>query len=179
MKIATTFFLQCCAIALFPLGVWGQTLYSTAGAHQEGIGFSISWSLGEPITLTALATSGDTIALTQGFQQPLVAPVREPEPEEVLCENSPPKIINDGITSTPGIHDFFKFEIGQFFQVEKLVIVNRWGELIREYKNEYNNDFDGTAANGSELPQGTYYYLLVYGNEYQTCESKGSIHVLR
>ena len=51
-----------------------------------------------------------------------------------------------------------------------LQIFNRWGVLVFEQDN-YSNDWDGfsngrlTISNGGKLPNGTYYYRLVLGND--------------
>ncbi len=45
------------------------------------------------------------------------------------------------------------------FPQSELIIFNRWGDVV--YKaSPYNNDWQGTATNGTDLPEGTYYYIL-------------------
>ncbi len=45
------------------------------------------------------------------------------------------------------------------FPKSELIIFNRWGDVV--YKaSPYNNDWQGTATNGDDLPEGTYYYIL-------------------
>lgn len=47
----------------------------------------------------------------------------------------------------------------------KLIIYNRWGNIVYEQSN-YNNDWNGENNSGEEIPDGTYFALLtVYGKE--------------
>jgi len=45
------------------------------------------------------------------------------------------------------------------FSKQELIIFNRWGDVVYSAK-PYLNDWGGKNKNGSELPQGTYYYVL-------------------
>jgi len=45
------------------------------------------------------------------------------------------------------------------FPQSELVIFNRWGDVVFK-ASPYNNDWAGTANNGDNLPEGTYYYIL-------------------
>jgi gliding motility-associated-like protein len=40
-----------------------------------------------------------------------------------------------------------------------LIVFNRWGDIVFEAQ-PYNNDWNGVNADGSPLPDGTYYYIL-------------------
>ncbi len=67
-----------------------------------------------------------------------------------------------------GKHDNFVIE--SFIErglKAKVEIYNRWGNLV--YKNnDYKNDWNGTSNNGvrigDELPDGTYYFVIVFSN---------------
>ncbi|MFM2265087.1 MAG: hypothetical protein RLZ77_505 [Bacteroidota bacterium] len=43
--------------------------------------------------------------------------------------------------------------------VERLQIFNRWGMVVYEQKN-YTNQWDGRSSDGTELPDGTYFYSI-------------------
>lgn len=43
-----------------------------------------------------------------------------------------------------------------------VTIHNRWGSVIRRYENNFES-WDGTNQNGTELPDGTYYYVVQWG----------------
>lgn len=56
-------------------------------------------------------------------------------------------------------------------------IYNRWGDLVWE-TNSYNNETNfwiGTTQEGADLPDGTYFYLVTYGNE----AKKGWVQITR
>ena len=45
------------------------------------------------------------------------------------------------------------------FQGSRLTVFNRWGNMVYESEN-YMNDWDGTDMGGSDLSQGTYYWVF-------------------
>jgi gliding motility-associated-like protein len=60
-----------------------------------------------------------------------------------------------------GKNDYFEI-IEDIGQVE-LIIFNRWGN--EEYTNgNYSNDWDGRNNKGAELPNDTYFYILIFEN---------------
>ena len=67
----------------------------------------------------------------------------------------------------PGLSDF---------PDNKIIIFNRWGDLLFE-ATPYTNDWDGSGADGQPLPEGTYYYIMDIGNN--TEPAQGFIHLTR
>jgi len=69
-----------------------------------------------------------------------------------------------------GVNDYLVFTGIPLDQTMALVVFNEWGMTLFE-SNDYQNDWDGTNqvgtafVKGKELPVGTYYYVLRYGNE--------------
>jgi len=62
-----------------------------------------------------------------------------------------------------GVNDGFIFDIPQLIQNENRVIIyNRWGDVIREFVNYNNNDviWKGFDKNGNEVAKGTYYFVI-------------------
>jgi len=62
-----------------------------------------------------------------------------------------------------GMNDRLEFQGLEAFEDNRLIIYNRWGNVIYE-KSGYQQDdflFDGTR-NGEELPADTYYYILTF-----------------
>lgn len=58
-----------------------------------------------------------------------------------------------------GKNDYFR--IGEYSGKVELIIINQWGSL--EYSNNnYLNDWDGRNNEGSDLPAGTYFYILKF-----------------
>lgn len=97
---------------------------------------------------------------------------------------NPDSIVNLPNTITPNgdglndqlIFDFIELNPEQFDKTE-MTIFNRWGEVIFEAQ-PYQNNWDGTTADGKKLPEGTYYYIMRLnvpdGNIF-----RGSVTVLR
>ncbi len=56
-----------------------------------------------------------------------------------------------------------------------LIVMNRWGSEVYIEEN-YTNGWRGTSTGGDDLPDGTYYYLLVCGDEVRY---KGAISIIR
>ena len=62
-----------------------------------------------------------------------------------------------------GVNDVFELDIPILLQNDNTVfIVNRWGDVIREYKNYNNEDvaWDGTGKSGQGVTNGTYFYIV-------------------
>ena len=79
------------------------------------------------------------------------------DPDSVMVEYNAITPNGDGLNDV-FIFDFLLTNPDQFPDNE-LVIFNRWGDIVYQAK-PYNNDWGGTNQKGSDLPQGTYYYIL-------------------
>jgi gliding motility-associated-like protein len=64
------------------------------------------------------------------------------------------KIPNVFTPNGDGVNDLFEIEALAEFTTNELMIFNRWGNLVYEVHN-YQNDWQG-----SNLNEGTYYYVL-------------------
>jgi gliding motility-associated-like protein len=62
-----------------------------------------------------------------------------------------------------GINDVFEIQNIYQFPANSIQIMNRWGSTVYT-KEPYDNTFNGTGSNGTELPDGTYFYKLDIGN---------------
>jgi len=58
-----------------------------------------------------------------------------------------------------GKNDVWEIEVLEEFPEAKVQIFNRWGELLFEQDNGYQEPWDGTYQ-GEALPIGTYYYII-------------------
>jgi gliding motility-associated-like protein len=57
----------------------------------------------------------------------------------------------------------------------EIIIMNRWGAEV--YRNfPYNNNWNGVGTGGSELPDGTYYFIVKFENDIRF---KGPITIIR
>ncbi|MFC2137924.1 gliding motility-associated C-terminal domain-containing protein, partial [Bacteroidota bacterium] len=61
--------------------------------------------------------------------------------------------------------------------IEEVVVVNRWGEVVFSSKN-YSNKFKGISNKGKELPTGTYYFIITFIDG-QIPPQRGSITIIR
>lgn len=78
---------------------------------------------------------------------------------EVLCSEL--MIYNGFSPNGDGVNDHFLIDGIEAFPENKLTIWNRWGNLIFS-ANGYKNQWGGTWE-GSDLPDGTYFYILEDG----------------
>ncbi len=68
-----------------------------------------------------------------------------------------------------GVNDLLVIEGIEYYPNNRLTILNRWGEVV--YKSApYANNWDGSANTGlvagnDKLPDGTYYYVLILGDD--------------
>jgi large repetitive protein len=78
------------------------------------------------------------------------------EIEVVNCEIEIPNIITP---NGDGVNDAFHISNLEFHPNTELRIFNRWGNLVYESDN-YDNNWRGTKTNGTDLSDGTYFYIL-------------------
>ncbi len=88
------------------------------------------------------------------------------------CEIEIPNVITP---NGDNINDILIIKNIEYQYDNKLIIYNRWGNVIREYM-PYQNKWDGTDSDGNSVPEGTYFYILwlIDGRHFQ-----GSINVER
>jgi gliding motility-associated-like protein len=85
------------------------------------------------------------------------------EPDEVIL-SVPNLTIPQGVTpNNDGINDYFNIE-GLEFTRNELVIINTGGAVVYQEEDYRSDDpvnaWTGLDLNGSEVPEGTYYFLL-------------------
>ena len=77
--------------------------------------------------------------------------------------------------NSDGFNDTFVIKGIENFPTNELIIYNRWGKEIIQFKG-YKNEWDGRDANGEQVADGVYYYILhLTGGRY----FQGSITVIR
>jgi gliding motility-associated-like protein len=85
----------------------------------------------------------------------------------------PPFIIYNALTpNDDGVNDYWKIKGIELFPDNKVVIMDRWGEIIAEFEHYDNasNHWAGLDKEGNMVPNGTYYYFLTisgYGGFYK------------
>lgn len=79
-----------------------------------------------------------------------------------ISETPEIEVINVVTPQQNGKHDFLEIRNIEFYPGNRVFIYSRWGDEV--YKttdyNNTNNRFTGVAANGNELAEGTYYYVI-------------------
>ncbi len=92
-------------------------------------------------------------------------------------------VFNEFSPNNDGLNDVFFIECIEDYPLNNLKIFNRWGNKVFETKG-YKNDWRGTVSvksfNGSDenLPVGTYYYLLDFGDK-ATPTKSGWLYISR
>lgn len=90
-------------------------------------------------------------------------------------------IVNNAFSPNgDGINDLFRIDANALLSNDNtVVIINRWGDIIREYSNYDNMNvaWDGSNTAGDQVPAGTYFYVVeIPSIEYKTT---GWIQVVR
>ena len=91
---------------------------------------------------------------------------------EVLCTR--PVVYTGFSPNGDGVNDFFKITNLDNFPDNKLLVFNRWGNLVFHEKR-YGGKWDGRDVGDSVLPDGTYFYQLHLGTG-QTMSGFVQIH---
>lgn len=73
-----------------------------------------------------------------------------------------------------GVNDHFEIPCIQPIEVLRLLIFNRWGDMVYQ-TDHYQNEWDGTHK-GKPLPEGTYFYVLYRTNQEP---KQGSVEIKR
>jgi gliding motility-associated-like protein len=123
----------------------GQSNYSYAWSNTSTVQNLISIPAGI-YTLTVTDANACTVSASITLTQPEFG---LPEMPEGISPN------NDGK------NDAFVIHYIENYPENTLVIFNRWGEELLRYEG-YLNQWTGLNKNGEELPEGTYYPILVY-----------------
>jgi gliding motility-associated-like protein len=84
----------------------------------------------------------------------------------------------DGFSpNNDGINDDWNIPVLSYFPINSVIIINRWGSEVWKGVN-YNNTsniWSGKNMNGSDLPDGTYYFIINYSN----VEKRGWVFIKR
>ena len=59
-----------------------------------------------------------------------------------------------------GYNDFLIFDLSNAYPNSKLMIYNRWGNMVYESMIPYKDNWFGNDVSGNPLPTGTYYYII-------------------
>ena len=90
---------------------------------------------------------------------------------EQNCDLTIPNVFTP---NADGINDEFEILNLEHYPNAQIVIYNRWGEKVFEHHDYYNNWWDGSNA-----PDGVYFYVLKYSRMGETRYSEGSVTIIR
>ncbi|GEM_PF-1417012 len=112
-----------------------------------------------------------------------VMPYNIEVPEDANCRFGPREIaeacdavvrpINVFTPNGDGINDFLAFTLLELYPGSMLQVFNRWGEMVYEDDNYYN-DWDG-----EDLKEGTYFYILKVNDDLYPEPFKGNFTIIR
>ena len=76
-----------------------------------------------------------------------------------------------------GQNDNWNIPVLNYYPVNRVLVINRWGSEIWKGINYNNNDivWTGKNKNGEDMPDGTYYYIINYNNT----EKRGWVFIKR
>lgn len=125
-----------------------RDVLSTSGQDISGSNLQMSYTIGEPFTLTLENSTIHTL----GFQQP------ESKPETEL-----PFAIPGGLSPNgDGINDTWDIQGLENYPVTSISVFDRWGKKLF-FSTSGSTSWDGTS-NGRECPTGDYYYIIELDN---------------
>jgi len=153
------------------LNVHAQSLIPVVVSSQGGFYtspvISVSWTIGEVMSETF---SQSNHFLTQGFHQPHsnLIKVKEDKKYDFFDAFSP---------NGDDKNDTWIIPILDIYPANSTTIFNRWGNDVWKTNNYHNqnNVFKGQNLNGEDLPDGTYFYIIKYGNN----EKRGWLFIKR
>ncbi len=76
-----------------------------------------------------------------------------------------------------GVNDYWTIPVLNYYPVNTVLIINRWGSEVWKGVNYNNKDvvWTGKNMNGEDMPDGTYYYIINYDNT----EKRGWVFIKR
>jgi gliding motility-associated-like protein len=171
-------------IAIYPSTVVsaGNDTAVFAGAvfNLNGSGFGFpSWSPSSGLNNSNIFNPIATVTNTTTYTLTVSDTFGCIQSDNVIITVIPPNF--DGMISnlfTPngdGINDTWYIQNIENFTGNSVMIYNIYGNKVYE-KNDYMNDWKGTY-NGTDLPDGTYYYILTFKDDQKPV--KGSVDIIR
>ena len=136
------------------------TTYTYTWTNGQTVSTGTSLSI-NPLTPSTQGTYTVTVIDQNGCQNRTTGLV-----DMQLCETFVPEFFSP---NGDGVNDGFVIKNIENYPNNQLKIFNRWGNLVYQ-KDGYSNEFlgyanVGDAAGKSKLPAGTYYVILVYGDD--------------
>ena len=165
------------ASPLFTLGADTVVCEIPFDVSPSGVYSSYLWQDGSSnATFTVVVPGNYFVTVTDGFG----------------CEGNASIEVGNGcqpVITVPNVFTPNSDEVNDFFFAKasnitdfKMVILNRWGQVIREF-DTVNEQWDGTTLNGNLASQGVYFWKINYsyvdGTESVSDEISGNVTLIR
>jgi gliding motility-associated-like protein len=124
------------------------TLFASGAANYQ-------WSTGQTSPVISVAPTQSTNYIVRGFGENGCSDSAVIRITVNACQIKVPTLFTP---NNDGIHDFLSVKGAECLSVFSMAVLNRWGDVIFETQ-DLNKLWDGTR-NGSNLPEGVYYYIL-------------------
>jgi gliding motility-associated-like protein len=124
------------------------TLFASGAANYQ-------WSTGQTSPVISVAPTESTNYIVRGFGENGCSDCAVIRITVNACQIKVPTLFTP---NNDGIHDFLSVKGAECLSVFSMAVLNRWGDVIFETQ-DINKLWDGTR-NGSNLPEGVYYYIL-------------------
>jgi gliding motility-associated-like protein len=136
-------------------------------------GNTYSWNTGAT-TSSIILTDGGTFTVT--VTNVCGSTSETVEITAILCDFEVPNVFTP---NGDGANDFFQLVLSEGLQAFNIVLVNRWGQVVREFNNA-DFEWDGKDEAGNDLAEGVYFYRAsgtILGGE--VLEKHGFVHLVR
>lgn len=149
----------------------GET--ATLAAVQQPQNVSYLWSTGATEPTIQVTTPGDYIISTTNM---CGTKIDTATVAFYFCDIELPNVFTP---NGDGNNDYFQMLFYGGLKTFECIIVNRWGNTIREYTNPAFQ-WDGTDENGNEMEEGVYFYVArTITNAGDEIEKHGLVHLVR
>lgn len=117
------------------------------------------------VTTVPVGASDGTISVSVGCA------VATSSDDFITAESDDGFIIYNAVSATGDAkNEFFRLENIESFASNKVIIYNRWGDVVFDVSNYDNTDrvFKGVSNSGKDLPSGIYYYKIEFSSGLKT-----------
>ena len=149
----------------------GET--ATIAAVQQPQNVSYLWSTGATEPTIQVTTPGNYIISTTNMCGTLIDTASV---EFYFCDIELPNVFTP---NNDGNNDYFKMLFYGGLSTFECIIINRWGNTIREFADPAFQ-WDGTDKNGNPMEEGVYFYVArTVTNAGDEIEKHGLVHLVR
>jgi len=159
---------------LLPSGYRFDSFTATSGSYNQVTGI---WEIPfiSPIASETLAITVEVLDIDDYLNTASLVALdqidnnADNDEDSITVETICLTIFNEFSPNDDGVNDVFYIDCISRYPNNKLIIYNRWGNIVFE-QNKYDNTWDGTSIGRAtiyqddKLPVGTYFYILDLGD---------------